>query len=86
MAYLTLTDSGVQIFGFDTTQSNNVTMNTTSEGLKTTVSTLRAALNMAESMAKALNIDVDDTTTTSSTASSGSSSTSGSSTVSGATG
>lgn len=77
MAYLTLTD-GQQIFGYDTEQSSNVTINTNPAAIKIVVQTLQAGLAVAQNMAKAFNVDLTETADTSS-----SSSSSGSSTVSG---
>lgn len=82
MAYLTLTDGGQQIFGYDSNQTSNVTINTTPAAIKTTVQTLQAGLTLAQNMAKAFGVD----TTATDTDTSSSSSSSGSSTVSGASG
>lgn len=74
MAYVTVTNGAAgQIMGYDTNNTSNVTVNLSPDNLKTTVTSLEAALKMAKTMATAFGVDVSDTTAsaTSGTTSSG---------------
>lgn len=54
MAYVTVTNSSYgQILGYDTQNTNNVTINLTPENLEVAVSALEGALTMAKTMQKA---------------------------------
>ena len=54
MAYVTVTNSSYgQILGYDTRNTNNVTINLTPENLEVAVSALEGALAMAKTMQKA---------------------------------
>lgn len=72
MAYVTVS-SAQQLFGMDPNNPNVVTINTTPANLQITVQSLRDSLTVAESMAKALGVDVSSSASSSSTTSSGNS-------------
>lgn len=68
MSYLTLTNNtNGQIFGYDTSKPDNLTINTSAEAMKDTVSTLEAALAIAKKTAAAFGIDISTETATSNT-------------------
>lgn len=68
MSYLTLTNNtNGQIFGYDTSKPDNLTINTSAESMKDTVSTLEAALAIAQKTAAAFGVDISTETATSNT-------------------
>ena len=83
MAYLTLTNGSTgQIFGYDSNNASNLTINLVPANIKITVQTIEAALKVAQQMATAFGVDTSDTSSTTTTTSSSdtSSSTSGTTT------
>lgn len=72
MAYVTVTNGAAgQIMGYDTNNTSNVTINLSPDNLKTTVTSLEAALSMAKTMANAFGVNLTAATPATSSATSG---------------